>query len=78
MPTLDTIDGIKINIYNGEHRPPHIHASYNEFEVLIEIKNSNIYAGDLPNKQLKKVFDWLAGNTEWALEVFYELNPDLK
>jgi hypothetical protein len=78
MPTLDTIDGIKIIIYNGEHRPPHIHASYNEFEVLIEIKNSNIYAGDLPNKQLKKVFDWLAGNTEWTLEVFYELNPDLK
>lgn len=77
MPTIDDINGIKINLYNGEHRPPHIHAVYNEFEVLIVIENREIYAGDLPNKQLKKVFDWLSGNTDWALEVFYELNPEL-
>jgi len=36
------------------------------------------YAGNLPNKQRKKVFDWLAGNNDWALEIFYELNPSLK
>lgn len=78
MPTFEIIDGIKINIYNGEHRPPHIHAIYNEYEVLIEIETRNIYAGDLPNKQLKKVFDWLSGNADWALDVFYELNTNLK
>jgi len=77
MPTIDKIDGIKINVYNGEHRPPHIHAIYNEFEVIIIIENRKIYAGDLPNKQLKKAFDWLSGNSDWALEVFYELNPEL-
>jgi hypothetical protein len=77
MPTIDRFNGININIYNGEHRPPHIHAIYNEFEVLIVIENSDIYAGDLPSRQLKLVFDWLSGNTEWALEVFYELNPEL-
>lgn len=64
-------------IYNGEHRPPHFHAIYNEHEVLIEIESGKIYAGDLPNKQLKKVFDWLAGNEEWAKEVFFELNSEL-
>ena len=78
MPTIEMIDGIKINIYNGEHRPPHIHALYNEYEVLIEMESGDIYAGDLPNKQLKKVFDWLAGNSDWTLEIFYELNPELK
>jgi len=77
MPTIDIIDGIKILIYNGEHRPPHFHAVYNEFEVVIEIESGKIYAGDLPIKQLKKVFDWLAGNSNWALELFYELNPEL-
>ena len=77
MPSLDSFNGIKINIYNGEHRPPHIHAVYNEFEILIEIESKSIYAGDLPNKQLKRVFDWLSGNSNWALEVFYELNPEL-
>jgi len=78
MPTIDSFKGIKIHVYNGEHRPPHIHADYNEFEVLVIIENGEIYAGDLPSKQLKLVFDWLSGNSEWALEVFYELNPNLK
>ncbi len=78
MPTIDTIDGIKINIYNGDHRPPHIHAVYNEYEILIIIGSGEIYAGNLPNKHRKKVFDWLAGNNDWALEIFYELNPNLK
>ena len=77
MSTIDIIDGIKILIYNGEHRPPHFHAVYNEFEVVIEIESGKIYAEDLPNKQLKKVFDWLAGNSNWAMELFYELNPEL-
>jgi len=78
MPTIDSFNGIKINVYNGDHRPPHIHASYNEFEVLIAIETKDIYAGELPNKQLKDVFDWLDQNSEWALKVFYELNSNLR
>lgn len=50
MPTIDVINGIKINIYNGDHRPPHIHAIYNEYEILVVIDTSQIYAGNLPNK----------------------------
>lgn len=78
MPNVDRFAGIKINIYNGDHRPPHIHAIYNEYEILVTIEASEIYAGYMPGKQLKKVFDWLAGNADWALEVFYALNPNLK
>ena len=78
MPTIDSFNGIKIHVYNGEHRPPHIHANYNEYEALVDIEKEVIYAGDLPTRQLKQVFDWLLGNSEWALEVFYELNPELQ
>lgn len=78
MPTIEKVEGIKIVIHNGEHRPPHIHAIYNEFEVLIEIETQKIYAGNLPTRQLKKVFDWIAGNKDWALSIFNELNPQLK
>lgn len=78
MPLIDSFQGIKIHVYNGDHRPPHIHASYNEFEVLIQIEDGAIYAGKLPNKQLKLVLDWLGKNSDWALEVFHELNPNLK
>ena len=78
MPTIDSFNGIKIHVYNGENRPPHIHANYSGLEVLIEIERGVIYSGDLPSRQLKQVFDWLAGNADWALEIFYELNPKLK
>jgi hypothetical protein len=78
MPTIDYINGIKINVYNGEHRPPHIHAIYNEFEVIILINDKSIYAGELPNKQIRDVIDWLSDNSDWALEVFVELNPNLQ
>lgn len=78
MPLIDSFQGIKIHVFNGNHRPPQIHASYNEFEVLIQIEGGAIYAGILPNKQLKLVLDWLSKNSDWALEVFHELNPNLR
>jgi hypothetical protein len=78
MPTIDRFDGIKINVYNGEHRPPHIHVLYNEFEALLTIETFEVYAGNLPARQMKKAIDWLAGNADWALDVFYELNPSLR
>ncbi|MEN6355050.1 MAG: DUF4160 domain-containing protein [Bacteroidales bacterium] len=78
MPTIDYINGIKINVYNGEHRPPHIHAIYNEFEVIILINDKSIYAGELPNKQMRDVIKWLSDNSDWALKVFVELNPNLQ
>lgn len=78
MPTIDYINGIKINVYNGEHRPPHIHAIYNEFEVIILMNDKSIYAGELPNKQMRDVIKWLSDNSDWALKVFVELNPNLQ
>ncbi len=77
MPLIEFFDGIKIYIYNGEHRPPHFHAKYGEFEIVILIETKKRYAGKMPNKQLKKIFDWLDENADWALQVFYELNQEL-
>jgi hypothetical protein len=57
----------RYTIYNGEHRPPHIHAVYNEYEVLIDIEKVVIYSGGLPVRQLKMVTAWLADNSDWAL-----------
>jgi hypothetical protein len=78
MPNVVSFSGIKINMYNGDHRPPHIHAVYNEFEALITIEDASVYAGELPAKQMKLVMNWLNGNSDWVLDVFYELNPKLK
>ena len=78
MPTIDRIGGIKINVYNGDHYPPHIHAILNDFEILIEIETMKDYAGYLPSKEKSKVKAWLRENSDWALQIFYQLNPQLK
>ncbi len=78
MPTVANLDGVKIVIHNGDHRPPHIHAIYSEYETIIEVESMKAQAGYLPARQFKKAIDWLARNQELALSVFYELNPQLK
>jgi hypothetical protein len=78
MPTIDIVDGVKMRVFNGDHRPPHFHAVYNEYEVLIIIETGEIYAGSLPQRQLKVVANWLKDNYAWVLKVFWELNPELK
>jgi hypothetical protein len=78
MPTIDRFDGIKVNVYNGDHRPPDVHIIYNEYEALIVIETKQLYAGDLPTQQMKKALEWLSENRDWALEVFYQLNENLR
>jgi hypothetical protein len=78
VPTIDYFDGISINIYFGEHAPPYVHALYNEFEALIEIKSKRLYAGHLPSRQMTKVVRWLAENEDEILEIFYQFNEKLR
>lgn len=58
MPRVHIFDSIKIDIYSRELLPPHFHVLYSEHEVLIEIKTLDIYAGSIPNRQLKIVLNW--------------------
>ena len=59
-------------------QPPHIHAVYIEYEVLIDIEKFVIYSGGLPSRQLKIVMAWLTKNSDWALALFYESNPNCR
>jgi len=75
VPVIDAIDGIRIKIYNRDHKPAHIHAIYNEYEALIAVADSRIIAGYLPDNQLRKVIGWLSDNRVQAQRMFNELNP---
>lgn len=47
----------------------------NEFEVLVEIESLSVYAGGLPNKQMKKVLAWAELNQDLLWEkwnTFYQ------
>jgi hypothetical protein len=77
MPTIKTINTIKIDIYSREHPPPHFHAKFAEFEELIEIESLETYAGNIPRIQRKKVVDWASDNKQFLLDIFKQLNPRL-
>ncbi|HKL32198.1 MAG TPA: DUF4160 domain-containing protein [Tangfeifania sp.] len=77
MPTIKIIDSIKIDLYSREHPPPHFHAIYAEHEELIEIETLNTYIGKIPGTQRKKVTEWAAGNKDYLMGIFKQLNPGL-
>lgn len=75
MPTVKTIDNIKIDIYSRDHPPPHFHVKFAEYEELVVIETLDTYAGKMPKVQRKKVTDWATDNKQFLLEIFNKLNP---
>jgi uncharacterized protein DUF4160 len=49
-----------IKIFYDDHNPPHFHAEYGEYEVLIDITTLAIMSGRLPARALGMVTEWAA------------------
>lgn len=61
MPVISRFYGIIIKMYfqQSEHQPPHIHAMYSEFSASILIEDGSVLYGELPEKALILVREWL-------------------
>ncbi len=87
MPTISIFFGIIVRMFfhdNKEHKSPHIHIQYNEFEAIYEIQTGELLAGELPKKQAKLVEAWIEIRKEdlladWILAVngesLFEIAP---
>ena len=62
MPILSRFYGIIIKMYfqQSEHNPLHIHAIYGEYVAAISINNFKVLEGDLPNKAISLVVEWMS------------------
>ena len=58
MPEISRFFGIIIKMFFDDHNPPHFHASYGEYEALIEIHTLSVFAGSLPPRALGLVIEW--------------------
>lgn len=58
MPTISSFYGIMIQIFWGDHSPPHFHALYGEFEVLVNIQTLEVMRGTMPRRALVLVLEW--------------------
>ncbi len=48
MPTISMFRGIKICLYWNDHMPPHFHALYGAYEVLVSIEDLEVLEGTMP------------------------------
>jgi hypothetical protein len=58
MPEVSRFYGIVIKIFYDDHNPPHFHAEYGEYEVLVNIVTLAILSGGLPARALGLVTEW--------------------
>ncbi len=62
MPEVSRFYGIVIQIYYGDHPPPHFHALYAGSVAKIAIDTLQIIDGSLPKRALDLVFDWASAH----------------
>ena len=67
MPELSRFLGIVIFMNFNEHNPPHFHAKYGDFQIIIEI-NSGIVEGKFPRRALNLVMEWYEIHKEELLQ----------
>ena len=57
MPELFRFLGIVIYMYCKDHAPPHFHAEYAEFEIIVEIESGAV-TGKFPRRAQNLVMEW--------------------
>jgi Domain of unknown function (DUF4160) len=62
MPTIVEIAGIKIQMFYGDHNPPHVHAYGGGYAALIRIEDGEFLVGLLPRAKRRPVLAWIANH----------------
>jgi len=68
VPTISTFYGILIQMFWGDHAPPHFHVLYAEYEVLISISTLEVIKGNMPRRALALVLEWASEHRIELLE----------
>lgn len=60
MPTISEFYGITIRMFYNDHAPPHFHAEYGEYELIIGISPITVMEGKVPRRVKSMVLEWTA------------------
>ncbi len=86
MSTLSIFYGIIVKMYNeqgGQHNQPHIHAEYQEHNVIVDL-DGNVLEGSLPKGKMKLLLAWIEIhredlNANWTLlssgDGYFKIDP---
>ncbi len=78
--------GVIVYMYfmdNKQHQMPHIHAKYQDNEVVVAIPNGEILEGSIPNSKMKLLQAWIELHKDelianWQLAVSGQLPYKIK
>ena len=70
MPEVSRFYGIVIQIYFGDHLPPHFHARYSGSTAKIDIDALAVIDGKLPSRALSLVIEWATLHQQELREAF--------
>lgn len=72
MPEIVRFYGIIIKMFfkPKEHDPAHIHALYNEYVGVFDIKTYEMTEGDMPLRAQQLVMEWMTEHQEELLEMW--------
>ena len=68
MPTISIFYGIMIQMFWDDHAPPHFHAMYAEFEIVVNIKTLDVIKGKMPKRATALVLEWAKQHQDEPLE----------
>ncbi|MEI6178396.1 MAG: DUF4160 domain-containing protein [Verrucomicrobiota bacterium] len=70
MPELSRFYGIVIQMYFGDHPPPHFHAFYAGRKAVIDIETLAFIEGQLPPRARGLVIEWATIHQDALREAF--------
>jgi Domain of unknown function (DUF4160) len=70
MPEISHFYGIVIQMYFGDHPPPHFHARYAGQSAKIDIDALAVIDGKLPARALGLVIEWASLHQQELREAF--------
>ena len=70
MPEICRFYGIVIKVFFNDHSPPHFHAQYAGYEALIDIRTRAVISGNLPDRALGLVGEWVVLHRDELLSLW--------
>ncbi len=70
MPSISMFYGLIVYMYfmdNKQHKLPHIHVTYQDDEVIVQIPDGNILEGSIPHSKMKLLQAWIELHKEELL-----------
>ena len=64
MPEISRFYGIVVRMYFDDHPPPHFHAQYGSFRVVIDFSTLGVLRGKLPPRAMGLVMEWAAARQD--------------